>query len=81
MVAEFVRDDHGRTMSGHFTRALKEEKVEPDNGGYLRLPFPPNCTRWIEAARQAQEWTLAIEKAAEAAERQVVRREAQIERT
>ncbi len=56
LVAAFVRDDHGRTMSGHLTRAIREEGIEPDNRGYMQPPFPNECARWIEALRRAKEW-------------------------
>ncbi len=70
IVAEFARNDRGKTLSGHLTRALKEEKVVIDNKGVSRFPFPENCVYWIDVLRQWDKFLELIEKS----EKAIIRR-------
>lgn len=49
LVSGFSRDNHGRTLAGHLTRAIREEKIEIDNTGVQPIDWPEGCTRWADA--------------------------------
>jgi hypothetical protein len=66
-IAEFARNDSGKTIAGHLTRAIKEESIKVDNKGIVRPPFPENCVRWTDVLKNWELFLAATEKAEMAA--------------
>jgi len=68
-IAEFMRNDSGKTLAGHLTRVIKEESIEVDNRGAMRPPFPENCVRWARVLKHWEDFLALVARAEKAVEK------------